>query len=285
MIDYSQLRKWYGSLSVLYEMFPYLKKREFALLVPSFLGNHKVYKTSTRMLKCNNVQQIKYNLERLKWGERNLPYNFYYSLAKYGDGIPVQSFNYAQRKENNKNWTAEHWKHITGYDYLIDVDSPDQENIAHAHQSARMLKNFFNQLNVPYEFRFSGCGFHFVIPSMYLPELSFNPHKEHNIYKFLSKVSKKLLERFSEMIDVNIYDSRRLCKIPYSLAIYEQGNYVCHPFLDKGEFDNFYLNDLDPLIYPMKYNLLRRGGHVFNRDGNFENLYNYIGVDANGKKT
>jgi hypothetical protein len=233
-------------------------------------------------MKCNNVQQIQYNLKRLNWHKRDLPYNFYYSLAKYEDGIPVQSFNFDQRKKNNENWNTEHWKHITSYDYLIDIDSPDHENIGYAHESARKLKNFFNELNVPYELRFSGCGFHFVIPSVYLPELSFDPHKKLNLDKFLMKITQKLYDKISEMIDVKIYDSRRICKIPYSLSIYEHGNYVCHPFLKKEEFDNFYLNDFDPFNYLMKYSVLRRGGNIFNIDGKFMNLYNYVGVDING---
>ncbi len=274
--DYDIIRGWYKTPPVKFEIIRSLYNREFALLVPK----HKTdqLSRSTRTLKVHSVQHLDVNLNAVEMFKRETYYNFYYSLAIYKNGIPNQTLNFQER--DNTDWKRNHHKEMVGYDWLIDIDAGDFDDVVFAYYSARNIKRLFDKLDVPYELRYSGMGFHFIIPYKYLPQdLSFNPDDDINIYRFLHDLTKKIHDQYSEMIDLKIYDSRRVCKIPYSLALYPDDALICHPFYSDEGFDNFKkkgcviyksLYNLRPMNY--KYNLGFRGLHIFNKDGNITKL-------------
>ena len=265
---YSMIYQWYKLASVKFELIKYLHNREFSLLVPKF-AFQEVQKRSVRTLKVHNVQGFDFNLKATKMFVKETPYCLYYSLAKYKNGIPNQILNFITR--DTSDWTKNHYKEMISYDYLIDIDAPDFDDLQFAYESAINIKNLFDKLNVPYELRFSGLGFHFVIPYKFLPEnLTLNPHEENNLYQFLSKLTKLILKECSEMVDTNIYDSRRVCKIPYSLALYYHDAFVCTPFLNNEQFKNFELNKYRPDNYC--FQVERRGTYLFNKEGNLSLL-------------
>lgn len=277
------LRNWYKRSDVKFQLIKYTFNREFALLVPSFIGDMKdsnsfgelLYKKySIRMLKCHNVQHLDYILNRgIRMFEKKIPFNFYYSLAKYRNGIPNQTFNLSLR--DNEEWAKMHHKEMIAYDFLIDVDSGTHEDIDYAHDTARRIIDYFDKLTVPYELRFSGMGFHIVIPYAYFHSslLTFNPQDDNNIYQLYSRIAKMLKAKFSDMLDTGIYDSRRVCKIPYSLALYDDKVYMCSPLNDRKYFDDFFLCDYEIKDnLPDCFGITREDRKVYNLQGNVNGL-------------
>jgi hypothetical protein len=316
----------------------FLYKREFALLVPSWVRDDEMLKRSTRMLRAHNAQQLLYlinkglrmfrglfiNNEQFKKMfsnteqsfsvvegggadgasfheksfinnehlnktfinnehrhfvvEKSTPYNFYYSLARYTEGIPMQTMNFSLR--DNSGWQKTHTHSMQDYDFLLDIDAGSHDDIMMAHYSARLISDLFDEKNIPYELRFSGKGFHIIIPSGYFPSHSYNPKAEDSIYRLYAKIAKFLENNYSEMIDSGIYDSRRICKVPYSWALYEDAEYLCIPFIDKKDFLDFELKQyqfLDKLgSMPDCFNVRGRGTKVFNSSGTVEPLLEMI---------
>jgi len=275
--NYNIVSSWYKTPAVKFELIKSLYNREFALLVPRMYD--KLSYRSVRTLKVHSVQHLDFNLKATDMFKFNTPYNFYYSLAKFKNGIPNQTLNFQER--NNDDWKENYYKEMVSYDWLIDIDAGDFDDLKFAYHSARNVKGLFDKLNVPYELRYSGMGFHFIVPYKFLPKnLTFNPHSEElTIYKFLKNLTKCIADDYSDLIDLNVFDSRRVCKLPYSLAIYENDAFVCHPFLSDEEFKNFKvkgvvmygsLYKLRPENY--KYQVQNRGTRLFNSDGNISKL-------------
>ena len=208
------------------------------------------------------------------WDDRK-DYNLYYSLAKYDNGIPFGSLNLSDRDFGD--WSRTNWKQIKGYDFLIDIDCQNHKEIDFAYYSAKKIKKFFDKCGTPYHLRFSGRGFHFIIDYDYFDNLnlSFDPKDEKNIYEFFMCIAMKLHSLFSEMIDVGIYDLRRVCKIPYSLALYDGKEYMCRPFENEDDFNSFQLRYMHPLYYR---NIRQMDDRLFNENGNIFKLLNELGV-------
>jgi hypothetical protein len=239
-----QYYNWYKKPEVKFQIIKFLYKRELAML-------HKGdYRKSIRMLKCHNVQSFDFIINRMLAIEKNSNvYNFYYSLASYINGIPHQSAKLTDR--DNREWTVNHYKDMVGYDFLIDIDAGDNTEVDIAYESSIEIKSLLDKHKVPYELRFSGCGFHFVIPFEYIIDLIrneegmvkskivFNPMEENNIYAKLRKIANYFHNEVSELVDYSIYDSRRICKIPYTLAVYDNNITVCLPFIGNKQFKRF----------------------------------------------
>lgn len=268
---------WYNRIDVQYELVKQTYLREFSLLVPSWISDPLQKRTSTRNLKCHNVTHLKFLLKALDWRERELIFNFYYSLARYQNGLPNQTMNMKNR--NNDDWNLNHYKTMIGYDFLIDIDAGSHDDIYHAKDSMLMITDYFNRFNVPYYVKFSGKGFHIIIPHNATPVKSFDVNEKNNVYFEFSSVAKLLYERFSEMIDTKIYDPRRLCKLSYSLAVYEDDIFVCYPLHMRYDLENFNLDDYR--LSKFDKSIQRRGMKLFNPDGD---VTNYLVMKKNLKE-
>lgn len=241
--------------------------------------------STTRMARIHNVQSFDVWFKRLDVFKFYREYNLFYSLAKYKDGIPYSTLKLSDR--DFQGWTKNHWKEMVSYDFLLDIDAGNHSEIDFAHYSARNIKNKFDELDVPYYLRFSGRGFHFVIPYESFPveadgltELHcFNPNSDYNIYKIFMDIAMQLHNRYSEMIDTTIYDSRRVTKIPYSLALYNGRNYVCASFDSDEDFENFNLKNYRPYNqYHKVASVNKWKEHLFNPKGNLFKLLNELKV-------
>ncbi len=240
---------------------------------------------TTRMIRIHNVQGLDVWFKSLKIYRLLRGYSIYYSLAKYKQGIPYGTI--ALDKRDFGDWNTEHWKEMVSYDFLLDIDAGNHTDMKFAHLSAASIKKLFDELEVPYHLRFSGRGFHFVIPYEYFKvpledRVSigiFNPDTVGNVYSTYMKIAMKLHSSYSEMIDTSIYDSRRVTKIPYSLALYDGRNYVCATFNSDDEFDYFNLKDYRPYnIYHEVKSVNRWREHLFNPKGNVFKLLNKLGM-------
>ena len=257
---------WQYRLDVRYEQIKFMLNREFACLVPSYYRHTPMGKRNARNFRAHNTQSIQLILDRiLRYNEQQTVYNLYYSMAEYKGGLPLFSPNLTSRKKHADQWKTDHYKSMKGYDWLIDIDAGDHTEILQAKQTTIRICDFLDGYRVPYQLRFSGCGFHIIVPYDYFKvlKLSFDPYEEHNIYKVLSQLSKRLNEMFSEMVDWNITDSRRVAKLPYSISYYSKKEYVCLPLLTDEELHDFVLEKYE-LMKVINMKIRGRGTRTFN---------------------
>lgn len=279
MTTFDLIQNWYDRTDVKYEIVKQTMNRETVCLIPSWVTNKNFLKKSTRMLKMHCVAHFDVIYNRLKINQLNIPFNFYYSLAEYWGGIPNQSLNFGseERKRNNRAWNYTHTSHIKGFDFMLDIDAGDHKDIFFAWKSAINIQKFFNDCHCPHFVRFSGKGFHIIIPHKYLPTISYDITDKKNNYIFYSMIARALSERFSEMIDRSIYDSRRVAKLSYSLSLYDNQAYVCYPFngfyeLNNFDLENFKLENFTKDIY-------RRGHIISNVSCSPNHLFKKLGID------
>ena len=243
------MKQWYSRLDVQYQLIKHTWNREFAALPPSYYGQQEA---SVRYLRCHSTQHVRFLLfDMLKFQKRAIPYNFYYSLASYVNGLPRFTPNLKERDVSA--WKTEYHKSMTSYDWLIDIDM--QEHTEHelelAKLSALKVSEYLDRMNRPHHIRFTGKGFHIVVPHAYLPfvkhiKYSFNPEKDDSLYVSLHTLTKKLHDNFSEMVDYHLNDSRRIIKLPWSLSHYHDRSYVCLPMRNTEELKSFRLSDAQP---------------------------------------
>ena len=275
MTEYPQ---WYRIPQVKFNIRTYTYRRETMFIKPKFSMKPGM---TTRMIKIHNVQHLDLWLRQLRVSNNERDYNLYYSLAHYKNGIPNGSLNLAERTFGN--WIDVHWKEMDAFDFLLDIDAGNHKEIDFAHYSAKQIKTLFDKLEVPYHLRFSGMGFHFVIPYRFFPvkceglsELHcFNPDSDYSIYNIFMKIAMELHKDYSEMIDTGIYDSRRVAKIPYSLALYPGRTYVCYPF-KAFEFETFDLEYMRPRHFINK--IVNEPEPLFNPNGNIFKLLNQFKI-------
>jgi len=267
------IKKYYRRTDVRFEIVKQLYRREFAVLKPSYMDQSK---KNMRMLRCHNLNHFDYIMQYLKFFSTDNFYNFYKSLATYYNGIPIQKLNYTER--GNGDWKQTHFKEMGSYDLMIDIDAGDHNDIQHAQYSAQIITEFYNKLNVPYYLIFSGKGFHIITPGNYFNK-SKNIIESDNIYFLYSAIARYLYNNFSELVDTGIYDPRRLCKLAYSLAIYDDSVYVAYPLNYYVELDDFRLKEYN--LNGFDKPVTKRGMMLFNEKGNVKQLE---GVVVNGKE-
>jgi hypothetical protein len=219
-------RIWYSNLEPIYEMMKIGKNRELAVINP-FKKSEAI-----RCIRVDNAQQFMAVLKWINFDKRT--WNFYYSLAKYKNGIPKQTFNMEER--DNTAWNKEHWKEIESFDFLIDFDCNSHEEIEAIKPEVKAVSDLL--CNIPHSIRYSGMGYHIVIPGEYMPKgISFDPEAKNNYFDFLYELLLALKKHYCDWIDTGCHDPRRVVKIPYSLALYEDENYVCWPLRTHKELE------------------------------------------------
>jgi len=276
---------YYKRLDVQYNLIPQLFNREFGLLIPSWVTDQDTLKTSTRMLRAHSCQHIQYILSNLRWAERELPYNFYHSLATYKTGVPFQNMRFWEhsREPEIASWKEIHESEMGNYDLLLDIDAPDHDSVMLAHEGMVLIHDYFMSLQVPHIVKFSGKGFHIVIPGHYNNyNREFSSGKKNNIYMFYARIAKKLQAKFTDFVDTSIYDPRRLCKLAYSLSIYQDLIYVSYP-LNQNDIETFRLEDYE--FGNFNRTIIKRGLILFNPYGDLSRLLvdlNFVGGDKFG---
>jgi len=263
-------RRWYDRLDVQYEMIKHLRNRETVFISKDVNQSPP----SLRMCKIHSTQHLQLYLKCFPY-RLNYPYNLYYSVAKYEKGIPNQDLNFINKSNSIENleWKNNHFESMNCYDFVIDVDAPSHKDIEEAKQTAIKLHRLFLFHNVPHEIRFSGMGFHFIIINN--GTFITTPNHEYSVYKQYIKIAKYLYSTVSELIDLKIYDSRRVIKVPYSLSIYDEEIFICLPILSTDDLLLFSLDE-NLLIHNSNKSFRGRGIKLFCPDGEFDNLKKII---------
>jgi len=294
--DYKVYQHWYETQQVPYEIVKQLAGRETV-----FFGlNIKV-----RCIKAHYVGILKSNFERF---ELNKILNIYHSVARL-NGMPIFSYNPAERKPQQDEFTKKFANYLTHYDFFLDIDG--KRGFDKVYESAARCKELFDKFQVRYSLRSSGSGFHiFVLQEdagigkfqasreeydKYCYETSQSVSDEGiseipmgkvmydrlRAYESVAK-SLKLIEGVLD-IDDTIYQIRRVCKCPYTID-YKTGN-LCLP-LDDAQFKAL---ESDSNIIKPEF-VLKNPKYLYNRgtlirnglpEGKgFENLMGYV-IDGN----
>ena len=216
--------QWYKQQAIKYAIISHTHNREMMVI-----SKHTPNRT-TRMLKCHKTQhfdliwKLMLNTEYFKtW------YSVYYSLAEYKRGIPNQEMCMIR---DNKSWDKLHCRDMIHYTHVIDIDA-DTNELKYALESAIRVVLKLGDCDV----YFSGRGFH-IYPKIDIKG-SFMPEDNDNIYKKHYQIAYDLHHTLSEQVDTSIYDSRRVIKCPFTLAIYPDDDnlYICKPVPDLKKFD------------------------------------------------
>ena len=234
-------KAWYSIPEVAFQIARSAYGREFALLPPKWIDHSEA---STRCLRCHNTAHFNFLMcDLLHAYQKAIPYQCYCSLASYAidgePGIPRMSANLQAR--DTQGWRHEHWKHMVGYDWLIDIDSPSHsaKHMDLARQTALSVVDELTLQEMPMQVRYSGCGYHIIVPASALRPDSYDPDNEESTYKFLLSETKKLADDFGELIDLGVNDDRRVTKAPYSLSIYRNGIFAVWPLKNRKELERF----------------------------------------------
>jgi hypothetical protein len=235
----TQFNTWYRNQKVLHKLIRHTQNKEFCLLEPKHLLHSPP--RNTRNLRAHNTQAISFILFKLlKCQERGTIYNLYSSTATYTQGVPYSNPNLAER--NMAEWKENYWKQINEVDFFLDIDAPSHDKMKYAKEDAIAISG---EMKMGHEIRFTGCGFHILVPkmSLVLGNQNFEPLKDGNVWREMTQIAEQFEDTYTELIDTNLNDSRRVIKIPYSLSFYPKGTYVCSPLSFQG------LKDFDPEDY------------------------------------
>lgn len=257
---------WYDDSNVIKEMLNYTLNREVLLREPKDSARGM----TVRYFRMHDDDSARWILgDQIREGEL---FNFHYSLATFKDGLFLKSRDHKKYTNQRIHWHKYHDIKIIDFDFALDLDIKYDDEMDYAILSMQDLHKFFNKFNVPHEIRFSGNGFHFVIPSRFFPKSAFCYLSKTNnsIYSKHIELFNLLVDEVSEMLDGVIYDSKRVIKIPYSLAIYKDYERVVLPLISELEIKNFNLKYVNPLHWVG--NIHGRGTKLFNPNGNLNKL-------------
>ena len=272
------MKSWYGRSYILYEiLFNNLFDRETACMIP----NHRKQPRKQSMYRYNKIftpQGITFTLfQSINCIEEGFPLQLYHSLATYKTGLPQFSGTRFMWKNETDKWNENKHQEMIAYDLQIDIDCPDtdppRQYAEETKSDAIKVSKLLDSCGMPYYLRYTGKGYHFIIPHRYFACLGhhFHPHdnQESSVYTYCDKVTSALNETISEFIDTGLHDSTRITKNPYSLVFYPEGIYVCWPFKTKQEFYSHNVNDYklnSGLGFPGEQKMFRRGQTLFNQD-------------------
>lgn len=223
-----QLQRYYTSPQILSRMAKYLKNRETVLIYSKATTTHTPNSILKRGFTIRTTNELRMLIEHYRVVQNKV--NIYYSLGSYNPLF--------------QSHAKEPYSHhcMTGYDLCIDIDQKYEASEQAVLVSAQLVQKVLKAKGYPFELRFTGRGFHFIVPySVFGADISLNPDHPSNIYKWYKALAQELYDTCSELIDLNIYDSRRVVKLPYSLAFYPEGTFICTPInsLDKFNKENY----------------------------------------------
>lgn len=187
-----------------------------------------------RNIIVRDVMELLKNMKYYHFFSRK--YNIYSSVARFDfakmrrdTGFPPFSFHPKIRATQRTQFNEIAKDYIIAYDLVLDFDIKN-DNFDECYSDVSLVKNQFDIKKIPYILKFSGNGFHIIIPNKYLPERTDKP-------KFCKDFASEISQIYDlSTLDLSIFDARRVIKTPYSLDV--KTGYVCFP-LSNREFDTF----------------------------------------------
>lgn len=249
-------KHYYSQKYVLFEMAKCLYKRELAFL--TLKGEEK--KKALRYLSSSTIDYLQKHM-KFFYTEQSL-INFYTSIAKFKDHIPIFTYNLEQRKKEDKyeEFNDNFNNYVENLNFFFDIDGKEH-GFDKMYDETKIVKHILDELQVPYYIMPSSFkGFHIHIPSEYMPNMDL---KElliliHDIVYNLKGIYEL------KCLDDSVIDSKRLCKLPYS---YSCDGSICLP-LDDLTFKNYqrYMITMDNVL---KFQRIKNRGLLI-RDYNYK---------------
>lgn len=241
------IRDWYLNQEVQRKITQTTTKREVSLLLSKGQPNPN-FRFNKRYLSAYNTNHIDYIANwDLGLKKNNIVlYNMYYSIIKFKNLFPFFKFG-ENRGIDIKNWISN--KLITTIDkvdFFIDVDCK-KESFEGGKNTIIEIKKLFDEYTIQYQIVASGKGFHIIANGEQFEKIEHTIELESeskkdimNIYYFIAKYLKN---NYSDLVDLAVYDLRRITKVPYSLVFYENETRVAIPFISWEEFFNYKFDD------------------------------------------
>jgi hypothetical protein len=223
----AEFEKWYSREDVLFEIVKQLKGRETSFLSPDVF---------IRCVKAHALCFLAQNFRRYDFFKHQC--NLYRTVASLY-GMPMFSFNYMLKKEQQFWFVDNFSKYMTGYDLVIDIDGKD--GVEPARLECAEIKEMLDYVAVPYSLKFSGSGFHLEVPSLYLDSMTNDPLEKLKLcLRFAMRFKKIMVLKY---FDDGIYDLRRIFKVALSWD-YKTGR-IAMPLTDE-QFAHFNLDMVNP---------------------------------------
>lgn len=224
-------KQYYSNVVIINNLLNAMRFRENA-----FINVTNTFKYNARCVVVKETTHILKNMMRFYFHERD--YNIYSSVARFDFAklsrdkeFPPFSFNLMKRKQQMTEFNIKHEGYRMAYDFVLDFDVKESHN--ETYKQVSIIKNQFDVFKVPYILRFSGSGFHVIVPSKYLPV----SYDKLNIISKLKNTAIQLKTIYNlSCLDTGIYDGRRVIKTAYSID--NKTGLVCLPLTD-FEFEHF----------------------------------------------
>ncbi len=265
-------KDYYNNKAILFEMIKLCKDRELSMLSSTL---------KIRCIRSHNLSSLQFNFKRFDF--LSLDSNLYYTLARINN-MPIFSFNYNKRKEQQLDFIDKFAKLVYDIDLGLDFDCHDEHiSFSDCYDDTKRLKELLDKYKIPYSLRFSGSGFHINIEWKYLKDCMDIAERIKRLNKLgpAEEEAIALLKWFvielSEInncpsLDTTVIDIRRIWKMPYSIDI--RTGYVALP-LTNEQFKKFSFDMVKPenVIDTIRdRGLLERPGTSENLKGFFENF-------------
>lgn len=260
--------RYYSTTYVQFELIKQLKDRYLSIMKPQQKDNKRGI--LIRYLKGFNLQTLNFtmNSPRIK-GWKNV-IKMYHDLASFETrnmptlptGMDKESTTERQRLKIEIDDNFE--QYCTGWDAIIDIDS-GLTTWRESWRDAKKIKSIFDSYGIPYQLKWSGQkGFHFRIENKYLP-LEWSP--ERKVEETIKMVDALIVKHNLKKVDMNVYDTRRIFKLAYSL----DHEFIVLPLNDQ-EFTVFTPDyaRIDRVLKHRTPMIARRG--LLERPGNSENV-------------
>ncbi|MGM0495429.1 MAG: hypothetical protein ACQERX_02080 [Bacillota bacterium] len=234
------MREWYLNLEIQHKIIQSTQQRETAFLLSSAEKN-QTKAVNLRYVSMNKTMDLSYQIQQTFKIYDNEPrlYNIYYSIAHFKRFFPYFKFG-KERRQSIEKWTKHIMcKTIDYVDLFIDIDT-NKDSFKAGKETTKKLMDFFDKYNITYQVRMSGKGFHIVCDGRQFIPLNLNITEDldddKSIMNVYYKIAEYLHKEYSELIDLAVYDLRRVTKANYSLVHYMEELKIVLPFQNHEEF-------------------------------------------------
>lgn len=216
------------------ELFTFMRGREIAIIGKNY---------SKRAMIVLDHNYLHHEMDLAK-----KPYNIYRSLAFLKDNeetkktfIIVSKATGWKRKKLMKSFFKYYTDYVDSYDFGFDFDP--LTNMHNLFREVRMFFDFLMKEKITFYVKWSGKGFHFIIPN-YLIKKQFQSVKEQ--LDFIRDFYQVLIKRFKlKTLDPAVCDHARLWKLENTI---DWKTKTVARILDKKMFDQITMKfDLEPV--------------------------------------
>ena len=249
--------KWDSIEYIQYEMVKAMHHREHAILPAK---NEENKKKHIRYMLSFSVKFLKEHWEMFNYHKHLC--NQYVSVATLKD-VPIFSYKLDKRKheEEYQNFDKNYADFVESYSGFFDFDG--KENFEKCYQEAKEFHSILTRLKIPfYCLNSSLYGFHFIIPSEYMPEMNIR-----QLLPILNNVIHWVKDTHKfECLDETVTDMKRLRKLPYSYEAFTQC--VCLPLKDEQFLNyNFDMVNVKNVLDVRKTGYLKKRGLLIREHG------------------